>query len=149
LFMETQIMDNINVQHLIQLAGIAQITLALGSISIPKLLNWHAELLKPSLLIKQMFWTYAVYILVINTSFGLVSVFASHDLSDGSNLATMLTGFIAVYWISRLSTQFLYLDRHAFPKGKLYTIGETLLVLVFITLSAVYAFAFIYNLNRP
>lgn len=111
--MIAQIMNTINIQPLIQLAGIAQITLALGSISIPKLLNWHAELLKPSVLIKQMFWTYAVYILVINTSFGLVSVFASRDLSDRSDLATMLTGFIAVYWISRLSIQFFYLDRHA------------------------------------
>ncbi len=142
-------MNTINVRPLIQLAGIAQITLALGSILIPKLLNWRAELLKPSVLIKQMFWTYAVYILVINISFGLISVFASHDLSDGSDLATMVTGFIAVYWISRLSIQFFYLDRHAFPKGKLYTIGEALLVFVFITLSAVYTFAFIYNLNRP
>jgi len=142
-------MNTINVNNLIQLAGIAQITLALGSVFIPKLLNWRAELLKPSLLIKQMFWTYAVYILVINTSFGLVSVFASHDLSNGSNLATMLTGFIGVYWISRLSTQFFYLDRRAFPKGRWYTIGETLLVSVFITLSTVYTFAFIYNLNRP
>ena len=141
-------MNTINVQLLIQLAGVAQISLALGSITIPKLLNWRAELLKPSVLIKQMFWTYAVYILVINTCFGVVSVFASRDLSDGSNLATMLTGFIAVYWISRLSIQFFYLDRHAFPKGKLYAIGETLLVFVFITLSAVYTFVFINNLNR-
>ena len=91
------------IQQLIRLAGLAQIFLAIGSTTIPHILNWRAELTKVRPLIRQMFWTYAAYILVINSCFGLASAFAFHDLTNGSNLAAMLTGFIAVYWISRLS----------------------------------------------
>ena len=143
--METEIIAPRHLQVLLQFAGLAQITLAIGSLAIPKLLNWQTELLKTSKLIKQMFWTYAAYILVINICFGLLSVFCYRDLTGGSALAILVNGFIAAYWISRVAIQFLYFDRTAFPLGKLYLAGEVLLVLVFILLSGVYTYAFIYN----
>ena len=92
-----------------------------------------------------MFWTYAAYILVINICFGLISVFCYRELVEGTRLAVLINGFIAVYWISRVAIQFFYFDRVAFPQGKFYLGGEVLLVLVFILLSGVYSYAFIYN----
>ncbi len=143
--METEIITPHHIHVLLQLAGIAQVMLAIGSLAIPHLLNWRAELLNTSKLIRQMFWTYAAYILVINICFGVLSVFCNHELADGSLLAALVNGFIAVYWISRVAIQFLYFDRTAFPSGKFYPAGEVLLVLVFILLSGVYTYAFIYN----
>jgi hypothetical protein len=119
--------------------------LAIGSLAVPQLLNWRAELLKTSKLIKQMFWTYAAYILVINICFGLLSFFYYRELVDRGPLAALVNGFSALYWISRVAIQFLYFDRTAFPIGKFYLAGEVLLVLVFILLSGVYTYTFIYN----
>lgn len=129
----------------LQVGGLAQLLLVAGSLAIPKILKWGSELIKVQLLIKQMFWTYTAYILVINLCFGLLSVFAADALTDGSQLAMLVTGFIAVYWISRVLVQFFYFDRAGFPKGKWHTAGEVGLVALFVFLSLVYSAACYYN----
>ena len=134
-----------NIQTFLFLAGISQIILVFGSLAIPKVLNWKGELKKVQTLIKQMFWIYAAYILVINLCFGLLSVFAFTELTDKSLLAKVITGFIAVYWISRVLIQFLYFDRESFPAGILNRIAEVMLVTLFVVLSAVYSWAFYVN----
>jgi hypothetical protein len=136
----------INIQQLIFLAGLGQIALATGSVVIPKLLNWSNEMAKVQPLIKQIFYTYACYILVFNLSFGLLSVFVYHDLTNGSRLATLISAFIAVYWISRVSIQFFYFDRVNFPSSKWHKLGEGVLVTLFVFFSAVYSWAFYFNL---
>jgi hypothetical protein len=141
-------MSHIHIKTLIYLAGIAQIILALVSLVIPKILGWKTELAKVQPLIKQMFWTYAAYILVTNLCFGLLSAFATADLINGSRLALLLSGFIAVYWISRVLIQFLYFDRSNFPTGKFHVIGEVLLVALFIFLSLVYSLTCYINYTR-
>ncbi|HZX57383.1 MAG TPA: hypothetical protein VFE54_01610 [Mucilaginibacter sp.] len=129
------------IEGLIYLAGLAQIVLVFGSLAIPRILNWRLELAKVRPLIKQMFWTYAAYILVINLCFGLLSVFDYMDLTNGSKIATLVTGFIAAYWISRVLIQFLYFDRADFPTGKWNRAGEIILVTLFILLSVIYSWA--------
>ena len=135
----------LTIQTFILLAGIAQIALALGSITIPQILNWKDKLAKTNTLIRQIFWVYACYILVINLSFGLLSVFNYKELASGSRFGTVITGFIALYWISRVLIQFLYFDRSNFPKGKWNQFGEIVLVSTFVFLSVTYAWAFTSN----
>ncbi len=130
-----------HIQQFICLAGIAQICLAAGSLAIPAILNWKTELATVQPLIKQMFWTYAAYILVINLGFGLISLFDYAELINGSYISMLLTGFIAVYWISRILIQFLYFDRKYFPTGKWYILGEIALNVLFLFLSTVYTAA--------
>lgn len=89
--METAILERI-----IQLAGAAQVVLALGSLAIPGVLKWADELAKVQPLIKQMVWTHAGYIFVINLCFGMISVCDHQDLTNGSYLSVLVTGFIAV-----------------------------------------------------
>jgi len=141
-------LSDINVQQLIFLAGLGQIALATGSVVIPKLLNWSSEMAKVQPLIKQIFYTYACYILVFNLSFGLLSVFVNIDLTNGSKLATLICGFIAVYWISRVSIQFFYFDRENFPSTNWHKLGEGILVTLFVFFSAVYSYAFYFNLIK-
>jgi hypothetical protein len=129
----------LNIQQLICLAGAGQVALALGSLAIPTVLNWKVELAKPQPLIGQMFWTYAGYIFVINVCFGLLSVFDYQELTNGSRLAMLVTGFIAAYWISRVLIQFLYFDRTNFPTGKLHKLAEFVLVILFVFFSVVYS----------
>ena len=137
-----------NIETLMLTAGLAQIVLAIGSLVIPKILNWHGELIKVRPLIKQLFWTYAGYILGINLSFGLLSVFDSRDLTNGSRIAMIITGFIALYWISRIFIQFFYFDRTDFPTGKWNKMGEISLVALFICLSIVYTLTSYTNYNH-
>jgi len=135
-------------QQILRLAGLAQIALALGSLAIPRVLKWRAELANVQPLIKQMFWTYAAYIFVINLCFGLISFFDDQDLSNGSHLSALLTMFIAVYWLSRVLIQFLYFDRSNFPSGKWNQLAEVVLVTLFICLSVVYSYEAYANFNH-
>ncbi len=137
-----------DIQTLLFFAGISQIALAIGSLAIPKILNWKQELSNVHPLIKQMFWTYAAYILFINLSFGLISVFAYSYLSDGSVLACAISGFIAIYWISRVAIQFCYFDRQSMPTGWINRLLEGVLVALFLFLSVVYGVTFYMNLQE-
>ena len=73
------------IQHLVFFAGLSQIALVIGSLAVPKVLNWQTELAKVQVLIRQMFWTYAAYIVVINLCFGLISIFDFVELTNGFN----------------------------------------------------------------
>ena len=134
-----------SIQRFIFLAGLMQIALVIGSWAIPTVLQWKIELAKVGLLIRQMFWTYAAYIFVINLCFGIISAFDYRDLTDGSRLATILIGFIAIYWISRVFIQFFYFDRKGFPTGKWNMFAEIVLVTMFVFLSVIYSCAFYFN----
>jgi hypothetical protein len=136
------------IQQLTYLCGWAQVALVIGSLAIPKILNWKQELAKVQPLIKQMFWTYAAYILVINLYFGLLSILDYNDISNGSQLSMLITGFIAIYWISRILIQFLYFDRTNFPTGRWNRLGEVVLVMLFVLLSAVYSWATFINYKQ-
>lgn len=132
--------------HLLYLAGIAQIALVLGSTIIPKVLDWKTELAKNSPLIRQMFWTYAGYILVTNLSFGILSVIGTQDLLNKSLLAKAITLFIAVYWITRIALQFFYFDMSLAKTKWYFQLGEYALIGLFLLLSFVYSWAFLVNI---
>jgi hypothetical protein len=126
-------------------SGIGHFILCAGSLAIPRALSWNTHLNKLQPLLRQMFWTYAGYILVINFSFGIVSVLGTAELVDHSFLAKCITFFIGLYWLSRIIIQFLYFDRSNAPKGPLYSIGEVVLIALFVAFTIVYFVAFLYN----
>jgi hypothetical protein len=132
---------------LIFVSGLGHIVLSLGSIVIPRILNWTENLRTLSPLLRQMFWTYAGYILVINFSFGLISLIGTEELINKSMLAKSITLFIALYWFTRILIQFFYFDRSQAPKGLIYTLGEAALVTLFGAFTIIYSLAFLSNIS--
>ena len=51
------------IESLLMLAGVGQLVLAAGSLAIPRVLRWSDDLSRVRPLIRQIFWTYAGYIL--------------------------------------------------------------------------------------
>jgi hypothetical protein len=134
-------------QNSLIVSGIGHIILCAGSLIIPRALQWKTNLKSLKPLLRQMFWTYAGYILVTNFAFGIVSVFGSEELINRSFLATSITFFIALYWLARIVIQFSYFDRSDAPKGTFYTLGEIVLVVLFFIFTGVYSLAFFYNMS--
>lgn len=120
------------------LAGIGQLVLIVGSLAIPKVLNWQEELAPLSTLTRQMFWVYSGYIWGTNLSFGLVSAFAPGWLLDGSPLAGAVCGFITVYWGARVVIQFAYFDLSSLPPGIWHRLAKWCLDLLFVALTMLY-----------
>ena len=119
--------------------GLGHLALAIGSIAIPRVLNWKAETDRLGPLTRQVFWTYAYYIWATNIAFGLLSLFFCSELSDGSPLSRAIAAFIAIYWAARIGVQCFYFDRASAPPGALFKLAEVGLFLLFGYMTAVYA----------
>jgi hypothetical protein len=126
------------VRALVVLAGAGQLALAAGSLAIPRVLGWRAETAKLRPLTRQVFWTYAAYILGSHVAFGLLSTLSPGALLDGSVLARAVSGFIAAWWGARLALQFACFDRGARPPGRIYGVAEAALVALFLANTLVY-----------
>ena len=131
----------------IRIAGWGQIVLILGSLGIPTVLDWREKLSPLSVLIRQMFWVYSLYIWCTNLCFGLISAFGAPLLLDGSPLAAYVTGFIFGYWMLRMIVQWLYFDISELPQNAFNTAARWLLEVLFIGLILVYGAALVYNIQ--
>jgi hypothetical protein len=127
--------------------GVGHFALCLGSLYVPKALKWEAHLDTLPPLLRQLFWTYAGYILAINLAFGLMSVFGSGEFLDQSFLARSITLLIGIYWLTRTAIQFFYFDRAQAPKGLIFLLAEVALVGLFIVFTATYLTAFLINME--
>lgn len=121
---------------LLVLAGWGQITLALGTLAIPRVLGWPQETRRLEPLTHTVFWTYATYIWLAHVCFGVVSIALTDELLDGSPLARTVTGFIAGWWGLRLALQLRY--RQLGPQGPRYLAGEIVLTLAFAACAVCY-----------
>lgn len=135
------------IEKLIFCAGLGQLILVIGSLAIPKVLNWSEDTAKLKPLTRHVFWTYAGYIWVTNLSFALISMISPASLTDKSFLATAVALYIFIYWLARLIIQFTWFDRSDVPKGLRYTVAEALLVGLFIGLTVVYGWTVVANLT--
>jgi hypothetical protein len=123
------------------LAGITQLSIAASSLLVPRLLGWREETARLRPLTRQVFWTYASYILVAHIAFGILAVAAPSALLDGSALARAVCVFIAVWWLSRVILQFAVFDRSVAATRPLFRLGEIAYVSSFVYLALVYGAA--------
>ncbi|BBI31327.1 hypothetical protein [Cohnella abietis] len=119
-------------------AGYMQLGVVVGSLAIPYLLQWRQELSSIRPLIRQVFWTYAAYILCTNLFMAILSIFLAPKLVDGSELSNAICIFITLYWGARIGIQFFYFDKKGLPSSGIYRYGEWLLILCFAFFTIVY-----------
>jgi hypothetical protein len=133
-------LDGDSMTTVLIIAGLSQLGLALGSLAIPRILQWNEDTLRLRPLTRQVFWTYAGYIWVTNVCFGLLSCLAPELLLEGTALARIVAGYITAYWGGRLLIQLFYFDRSDAPKGTFFAAAEVALVILFLSLSTAYGF---------
>ena len=127
------------------LAGITQLSIAASSLGIPRLLGWREETARLQPLTRQVFWTYASYILVSHIAFGILAVAAPSALLDGSVLARAVCAFIAAWWLSRAVLQFVVFDRSVAATRPLFRFAEAAYVSSFVYLALVYSMAAVWK----
>ncbi|MGK0185176.1 MAG: hypothetical protein ACI9R3_000951 [Verrucomicrobiales bacterium] len=127
------------------LAGISHFGILIASANAPKALNWK-ETLKPlPKLMRQMFWVYGWFIVLIIISFGTITLVHTETLADaGTPIAQWVCGMIAIFWGVRLLVQFFVFDARPFLTNWFYKVGYHSLTVVFIFLTAVYSWAAIF-----
>lgn len=137
-------MNPTNLVPLIFVAGLSQFAITLASLGVPRVLQWGPDLAKLRPLNRQIFTTYAGYILGTNLAFALLSTFDPGLLVSKTPLAGWVSGFIAVYWGARLVLQGVYYrgDR---PPGRRYLLAEVVFCFAFLGLTIVYGLCCAYS----
>ena len=130
----------------LQIAGLSQLVLCIGSLAIPRCLQWSERTASLIPLMRQMFFTYAIYILASHLFFGVISFFLVDNLLSGTPLANALLLFMGAWWSGRLFCQFFYFDRNGIPETLFNKSAEVILVALFIALVTLYWGTLICNL---
>ena len=122
----------------LQVAGAAQLALCVASLAIPRCLQWSERTKQLIPLMRQMFYTYAVYILASHFFFAGVSLFLAEELMEGDVIGNALLAFMGLWWTGRLVCQFFFFDRTGIPETPFNKLAETVLVCMFFGLVSVY-----------
>jgi len=117
----------------LRLAGVGQIFIAVIYIWMRGIVGWDADMAKLRPHNRAIANTYSRYIQVFNTVFGLICLFQTRALLNGTVLAADLTLIMGVYWLVRLILQFTYYDMREITRQKqLYQIGAYAFDLLFV-----------------
>jgi len=131
----------------LRLAGAGQLVLVAASPAIPRVLRWKEELGVLPLLLRRMFWVYAIYICFTHLCFGLVSVLAPGWLLDGSGLAAGVCGFAGMWWGVRLGLHVKGFETKGLADDGWKRWAKHGLGLLFLGLTVVYVWALVWNLT--
>lgn len=125
---------------IIVIAGILNLILITASFFIPAKLNFKENMATVPLIIRQIFTIQHKMIALFLVWVSLVCFFFASELTGGSPLGKMFTGFMVVFWSVRFCIQTFYFDREIKKKNPLVNIGYSA---VFVYQAVVFALAFL------
>jgi hypothetical protein len=124
---------------LLQLGGVLHFLILGASALTPRVLDWRENLAPLPPLLRQLFWVYGSFIVLVIVGFGAISVAHAEVLASGGALARSICAFVAVFWAARLAVQFFVFDAAPFLTSALLKLGYHALTAAFILLVAIYS----------
>jgi hypothetical protein len=128
------------------LMGIAHFLVLVASFQVPSKLKWKEELPLLSAFNRKLMYAYGAFIVLTIVTFGVFTIAMHGELLAGSKAAIFFAGFIAVFWLLRLSLDFFYYKHEDWPKGKQFVVGHALLTSLFTFLCLSYGSLVIWHL---
>lgn len=128
-------------------AGFGFTLLVIASFWIPKVLGWQEKLAELSPLMRELFWTYAIYILASHTFFAVLALGFRDWLLSGTSAAAAMSGFICLWWSVRVYLQFFGFDLAEVEDTKMNRLAKHLLTLLFLYLMIFFAIILWWNLG--
>ena len=124
------------------LAGFAHFGILFASARVPIALDWRNALGGLPPLLRQLFWVYGSFIVLMIILFGMTILVNAAELAEGgTSLAVSVNAMIAVFWFLRLLVQFFVFDAKPHLKTPLLRWGYHALTVVFIYLVVVHGAA--------
>jgi hypothetical protein len=134
---------------LIQLGGLAHFGILIASALTPGVLEWRRHLAALPPLLRQLFWVYGSFIVLVIISFGTISLAHPGALASGEPLARAMCAMIATFWSARLAVQWFVFDAAPYLTNAFLKLGYHTLTLAFIALALIYGCAAIHPLQLP
>ena len=130
-----------NLETYLKIAGLLHFGVLIGSACVPRGLNWRENLAALHPFLRQLFWVYGLFIVLVIISFGTLTSMHSGAMVAGVPVARSPCAFIAVFWLARLVVQLFVFDARPFLTNWFYKIGYQGLTIVFTYFVAVYGYA--------
>ena len=126
---------------LILFGGLLHFAILSASAITPLVLDWRRYLAPLPPLLRQMFWVYGSFIVLVIVSFGTISLTNADALASGNPLPRWLCGMIAIFWSARLAVQWFVFDATPFLTNGLLKLGYHALTVAFVALVIIYGCA--------
>jgi len=126
---------------LILLGGLVHFGILIASALTPGVLEWRRHLAALPALLRQLFWVYGSFIVLVIISFGTISLACPAALASGEPLARAVCAMIAIFWSARLAVQWCVFDATPFLTNAALKLGYHTLTLAFIALALIYGCA--------
>ena len=123
----------------LQIGGWSLVALCIGSFWIPKVLRWREKLTGLTPLMRELWWTYSIYVWSSHVFFAVLALGFGYWLMGGTGPATAMSTFMLLWWSVRVWLQFFGFDFAEIPATPANRIAKGLLTLLFIGLVTLYA----------
>ena len=129
------------------LAGLGFVVLCIASFWIPKALGWKEKLEKLTPLMRELWWTYAGYVLMSHVFFAVLTLGFRDWLLSATPAAAAMSGFILLWWLIRVWLQFFGFDLSEVMESRANRFAKHLLTLLFVYLVVVFGATLGWNLG--
>ncbi len=123
----------------LQIGGYSLIALCIGSLWIPKMLGWKEKLTALTPLMRELWWTYSIYVWGSHIFFAVLTLGFGDWLLGGTSDAIAMSTFMMLWWGVRLYLQFFGFDFKETETSCFNRIAKHLLTLLFIGLVVLFA----------
>ena len=120
------------------MGGGSLVALTIASFWIPKALGWREKLAGLTPLMRELWWTYSIYVWSSHVFFAVLALGFGDWLMSRTAPATAMSTFMLLWWSVRLWLQFFGFDLSEVEGSKANRVAKHLLTLLFIGLVVLY-----------
>jgi hypothetical protein len=124
--------------RLIWLAGAVQLLDAIANLALPRKIRSRENLARVAPIVRQVFTSHWLYIMLVLVIFSLLCFFFAPDLAGGSPLGRFLSGVLAVFWLLRVPFHLFFFDAEFRQQNRA---GDIAFLVVSIFLGVVFSVA--------
>jgi hypothetical protein len=136
----------ISLVTLIRIGGVMHFGILIASALTPQVLDWKRELQKLNPLTRQLVWVHGIFIVLTIIALGTIATTNAPQLALGGMLARFVCGFVALFWLARLSLQFALFDPREYLTSATLKLGYHSLTFVFAYLAVIFGIAAVYRI---
>ena len=120
------------------MGGGSLVALSIASFWIPKALGWREKLAGLTPLMRELWWTYSLYVWSSHVFFAVLALGFGDWLMSRTGPATAMSIFMLLWWSVRLWLQFFGFDLREIEGSKANRVAKHLLTLLFVGLVVLY-----------
>ncbi len=130
-----------DLEMLLFIGGLLHFSLLVPGGLMPKVFEFRKSFAPLTPFLRKLVWVYFAFIGMTIVGFGLLAVFHSNELAQGTPIAASLCGLISIFWLARVIVQLFIFDVRAVKVAPILQLGYHCCTAVFVYLTTVFGIA--------